>query len=500
MLKSLKIATASVANPTFNVQPVTCNRTEGYLNATDLCYTPATELAALIRERAVSPVEVVDAILARIERVNPALTAYCTVTAESARAEARRAEAAVTGGAPLGPLHGVPVSVKDLTAVRGVRLARGSRLYADYVPDEDAPVVERLRAAGAVLLGKTNTPEFGWKGDSGNAVFGPTYNPWDTSKTAGGSSGGAGAAVAAGLGPLALGTDGAGSIRIPASFCGVVGLKQQLWRVPNYPPSTVETLAHTGPMARTVRDAALLLDVIAGPDERDRLSLPAGQADYLAACDGDVRGLRVAWSADLGYAAVDPEVRAIAEAAARRFAADLGCRVEEAHPGFADPGDAIRLLFYAGVAANLAGQSAERRALLDPDLARALAEETEGRTAIDYVLATSTRQAVWDRCRRFFAGYDLLLTPAVAVPPFAAGEEGPREVAGRAVARLGWTPFTYPFNLTGQPALTVPAGWTAAGLPVGLQIVGRRFDEATVLRAGAAFEAAQPWAARRPPV
>ena len=468
------------------------------MDATTLCFTPATELAELIRLKEVSPVEVTDAVLDRIERLNPGLGAFVTVTAEAARAEAQAAEAVITRGEALGPLGGVPISIKDLTYTGGVRTTRGSRLYADYVPDEDAPIVERVRAAGAVVLGKTNTPEFGWKGDSDNLVFGPTRNPWDRSKTAGGSSGGAGAAVAAGLGPLALGTDGAGSIRIPAAFCEIVGLKPQLWRVPNYPASSVETLAHNGPMTRTVRDAALLLGVIAGPDERDRLSLPDAGVDWLAACEGGVRGLRVAWSPDLGYAVVDPEVRAVAEGAARRFATDLGCAVEEAHPGFADPASAIAALFYGGVAANLAPFSQEEHALLDPGLARALAEETAGLTAGDMVRATTTRQALWDACRRFFARYDLLLTPTIAVPPFPPGQEGPTEVAGRPVRRFGWTPFTYPFNLTGQPALTVPAGRTAAGLPVGLQIVGRRYDEATVLRAGAAFEATQPWAHRRP--
>lgn len=469
------------------------------MDASDLCFTPATALAEMIRGKEISPVEVVEATLARIARLNPALNAYCTVVAASARAEARAAEAAVLRGDELGPLHGVPISVKDLITTRDVRTARGSRLYADAIPDEDAPVVARVKAAGAIVLGKTNTSEFGWKGDSGNPLFGPTANPWDRVKTAGGSSGGAGAAVAAGLGPLALGTDGAGSIRIPAGFCGIVGLKPHLGRVPVYPPSPLETLSHTGPMARTVRDAALLLNAIAGPDERDRLSLPASDVDWLAACEGGVAGLRVAWSPDLGYAAVEPEVRAIAEAAARRFADDLGCALEEGHPGFADPLDAELLLFYAGVGAHLIGLGPERRPLLDPGLARALAEEAEGRTALDLARATLVRQRVWEACRRFFARYDLLLTPTLAVPPFAIGEEGPREVAGRAVGRFGWTPFTYPFNLTGQPALTVPAGWTAAGLPVGLQIVGRRYDEATVLRAGAAFEAARPWADRRPP-
>ena len=471
------------------------------MDATDLCFTPAIELAEMIRRKEVSPVEVTEAVLARIERLNPTLNAFCTVTAEEALTAAREAETAVARGAALGPLHGVPISIKDLTITKGVRTTRGSRLYADAVPDEDAPVVERVRAAGAIIVGKTNTPEFGWKGDTSNPLFGVTRNPWDPTRqaSAGGSSGGAGAAVAAGLAPLALGTDGAGSIRIPSSFCGIVGLKQQLWRVPTYPASPVETVAHTGPMTRTVRDAALLLNVIAGPDERDRLSLAATGENWLTACEGGVRGVRVAWSPDLGYAAVDPEVAQLCAAAAHRFADDLGCVLSEANPGFADPGRAGRIIFYGGVAANVVGLSPERAALVDPALARALEEETAGLTALDYIGANATRQALWDTTRKFFEDYDLLLTPTIAVPPFRAGEEGPREVDGQAVERFGWTPFTYPFNLTGNPALTVPAGFTRAGLPVGLQIVGRRFDEALVLRAGAAFEAVQPWAAQRPP-
>jgi aspartyl-tRNA(Asn)/glutamyl-tRNA(Gln) amidotransferase subunit A len=394
----------------------------------------------------------------------------------------------------VGPLHGVPISVKDLTTTKGVLTTRGSALYAADIPTEDAPAVERVKAAGAIVVGKTNTPEFGWKGDTSNPLFGATLNPWDVARqaSAGGSSGGAAAAVAAGLAPLALGTDGAGSIRIPASFCGIVGLKQQLWRVPTYPPSAVETLAHTGPMTRTVRDAALLLNVIAGPDERDRLSLPATGEDWLLACDGGVQGLRVAWSPDLGYAPVDPEVAALTAQAAQVFSTDLGCRLETAHPGFPDPAAAELILFYAGVAANIANLSPERQ--------RAITEETTGLTALDYVQANATRQAVWEQTRRFFTEYDLLVTPTIAVPPFTAATEGPGEVAGRPVGRFGWTPFTYPFNLSGNPALTIPIGFTQAGLPVGLQIVGRRFDEATVLRAGAAYEAARPWADWRPPV
>ncbi|MBI2878907.1 MAG: amidase, partial [Candidatus Rokubacteria bacterium] len=285
----------------------------------DLCYLPATDLAAAIRAKALSPVEVVEAFLARIERLNPLLNAYCTLTAEAAREAAREAEAAVLAGRPLGALHGVPVSIKDLIITRGVRTTWGSKIHEDHVPEEDAPAVERLRAAGAILLGKTNTPELGWRGSTDNLIFGPTRNPWDPGRTAGGSSGGAAAAVAAGLGPLAVGTDGGGSIRIPASFCGIYGLKPSFGRVPIYPASAAEALSHAGPMTRTVADAALMLEVLAGPDERDRNSLPADGARYARAIEDDLRGLRVAWSPDLGYAAVDPEVRALAEAAARRF-------------------------------------------------------------------------------------------------------------------------------------------------------------------------------------
>ena len=467
------------------------------MNDTALWSMPATELAAAIRARRLSPVEVAEAILARMERLNPQLGAYCTPTPELARELARAAEERVMRGEPLGLLHGVPVSIKDMTWTRGIRTTRGSRLWADFVPDEDAPVAERLRAAGAIILGKTNTPEFGWKGATENLLFPPTRNPWHLERTAGGSSGGAGTAVAAGLGPLALGTDGAGSIRIPAAFCGIVGLKPSFGRVPVYPAPI--DLAVTGPMTRTVRDAALLMNVLAGPDERDRHSLPADGADYLAACDGGIAGWRVAWSADLGYAPIEPEVRGLVETAARRFA-DLGAHVEDADPGFADPLPLINAIFYAQVGAQVAGLPPERRALLDPGLA-AVIDQYRDLSAYDYLQhAAAGRNALYDAARRFFARYDLLLTPAIAVPPFALGSEGPTEVAGRPVGRLGWTPFTFPWNLTGQPAITVPCAATRDGLPVGLQIVGRRHADAAVLRAAAAFEELAPWAHHWPPI
>src|ERR671930_835118 len=315
---------------------------EGGQGMTDerLCWLPATELAALIRSTTVSPVEIVDAVLARIEKINPKLNAFGTVTAEAARREAKAAERAVMRkGAKLGPLHGVPFSVKDLVVTKGVRTTFGTPLYRDNVPTEDAPMVERLKRAGAILLGKTNTPTFGWIGATHNLLFGPTRNPWDLERTPGGSSGGASAAAAAGLGPLHIGTDGGGSIRIPASFAGIFGLKPSYGRIPAYPPSGAWSLSHIGPMTRTVADAALMLKVCAGPDERDPYSLPAERVDYLKALKGSLKGLRVAYSEDLGFAdAVDPEVRAVSAKAAAAFR-ELGCRVETINPRWPSPRD-----------------------------------------------------------------------------------------------------------------------------------------------------------------
>ncbi len=303
----------------------------------DLCFMPATALAAAIRAKRVSPVEVVNAIYARIHEINPRINAFCTLTEEQAHRAAKGAEAAVMRGDPLGALHGVPVSIKDLFLTRGVRTMFGSRIRENYVPEEDPPAVAKLLAAGTILIGKTTTPEFGFKGVTDSPLTGITRNPWDLNKTSGGSSGGAGAAVAAGLGPIAIGSDGGGSIRIPSAFNGIFGLKPSLGRVANYPSSPVPFLVHAGPMARTVHDAALMLNAIAGPDERDLLSLPADATDYLAACDGGVRRLRVAWSPTLGYAKVDPQVASVTEAAARVFDSSLGCKVEAADPGFESP-------------------------------------------------------------------------------------------------------------------------------------------------------------------
>lgn len=465
----------------------------------ELCWKSASDLAAAIKRRKISPVEVVDAVLARIEKLNSTLNAYCTVTADSARRGAKSAERALMKrGARLGLLHGVPFSIKDLIITKGVRTTWGTRLYADHVPQEDAPVVGRLKAAGGIMVGKTNTPMFGWIGATHNLLFGATRSPWNLDRTPGGSSGGAGAAVAAGMAPLAVGTDGGGSIRIPASFSGIFGLKPSYGRVPTYPPSAAWSLSHAGPMTRTVADAALMLNVIAGPDERDQYSLPPAGVDYVKALKGSLRGLRVAWSSTLGFAhVVDPEVLAATERAARGFKA-FGCRVDVVDVKFPDPSEAWNAIFCGGIATRLTPYFPDRRSDIDPGLVRII-EETLKWPPTKYVQAWFDRLAFWDAVRKLFVTYDLLLTPTVACPPFKIGLDNPTEIAGTPIQPYGWIPFTYPFNMTGQPAASVPCGFTRDGLPIGLQIVGRRFDDRTVLRAAAAFEKARPWAGKRPP-
>jgi aspartyl-tRNA(Asn)/glutamyl-tRNA(Gln) amidotransferase subunit A len=466
----------------------------------ELAWTSALDLARLIRDKAVSPVEVVARALARIERLNPRLNAFTVVTADGARDAALAAEAAVMAGEALGPLHGVPVSVKDLIFTRHVPTAGGSRLYADHVPDEDAVCVERLKGAGAILLGKTTTPEFGHKGVTDSPLCGITRNPWNLELTPGGSSGGAGAAVAAGLGPLAVGTDGGGSIRIPASFCGIFGLKPSFGRVPQYPSFPGwEQFSVTGPMTRTVRDAAVMLDVMAGPDDRDDSSLTADAGpSYLAACESGIAGLSVGWSADLGRATVDAEVLEICQDAAADMES-LGCHVEVVTPTWDDPEEIFRTLAAAETYAAWGAHLERNPDALDRTLVAYL-RFGRGITIAQYLAARAARRALWREVHAFLARFDLLVTPTVAVPPFAVGRPGVNEIAGAPVSRLGWIPFTYPWNLTGQPAASVPVGFTAAGLPVGLQIVGRRHADRTVLAAAAALEAARPWRQHRPPV
>jgi aspartyl-tRNA(Asn)/glutamyl-tRNA(Gln) amidotransferase subunit A len=464
----------------------------------DLAWMSATELVGLIRSKALSPLELTRAVLDRIERLNPTLNAFCTLTAEPALKAAGAAEHAVMRGEPLGPLHGIPFSIKDLTVTRGVRTMRGSHIFAEDVPAHDAPFLPRLTAAGGVMIGKTTTPEFGWKALGDSPLTGITRNPWNTGTTTGGSSAGAAGAAAAGLGPIHQGSDGAGSIRIPSAFCGIYGLKPSYGRVPQWPVSNNDSQTHNGPMTRTVADAALMLSVMAGPDEWDRTSLEGRPADYVADLHRGIKGLRVAFSPDLGGLRVDPEVAAVVRQAVPAFQ-EQGAVVEEVRPGFADTAEVIRGLWAAHEAGIYGPYLPKWRERMDPGLVACI-EHGFGLSVVDYIQLRGQKLACWDTVRPLFERYDLLLTPSVSVPALEVGRLNPAGWPQHAWDWFPWASFSYPFNFTGQPAATVPAGFTGAGLPVGLQIVGRRFADLTVLQASAAFEQARPWARHRPPL
>jgi aspartyl-tRNA(Asn)/glutamyl-tRNA(Gln) amidotransferase subunit A len=459
-------------------------------DATDLADCSAVELLQLYRGGRASPVEAARAVLARIERLNPRLNAFCHLAPEQALLSAQASEARWRAGHPCGELDGVPASIKDLILTRGWPTLRGSRMVDPKQSwDVDAPATARLREAGAVLLGKTCTPEFGCKAETNSPLTGLTRNPWDPGKTPGGSSGGTAVAVATGMGPLSVGTDGAGSVRIPAAFCGNFGLKPSFGRVPAYPLSPMGTVAHLGPHTMSVRDAALMLNVLSRPDARDWHSLPPDDTDYLSGLDDGIRGLRVAYSPALGFAkGIDAEVAAAVRAAASQLQA-LGAIVEEVDPGIEDPLDISIGLWFVGSWTLWNSIDTRLHAQADPDFA-AQAEQGSRFSALDIQRLTQARGALGSHMRQFMQRHDLLLTPAVAVPAFDARPPG--SVPMTAHSMLGWTPFSYPFNLTQQPACTIPCGLTTAGLPIGLQLVGPMFGDALVLRAARAYETVRP--------
>jgi aspartyl-tRNA(Asn)/glutamyl-tRNA(Gln) amidotransferase subunit A len=454
----------------------------------ELLTLSAAELLQMYRSRRTSPVEVTRAVLEHIAALNPVLNAFCFV-APDALVMAKASEARWMQGEPRGLLDGVPVSVKDLLLTRDWPTLRGSRTVDPRGPwSDDAPAVARLRESGAVILGKTTTPEFGWKGVTDSPLTGITRNPWNPLKTPGGSSGGGAAAVAAAMGPLTLGTDGGGSIRIPCAFTGLFGLKPSFGRVPAWPLSPFGTVAHVGPITRTVHDAALLLDVLSLPDARDWSALPYDPRDYRVGLDDGVRGCRIAYSANLGYADVDPEVAGLVARAAMRFV-ELGARVEEADPALAGVQEVFRRHWFTSAAYLLKNVTPQQKAVMDPGLVQ-VAEQGAQIGVLDLLDAVQQRGALGAAMNQFHEQYDLLLTPTLPLAAFDAG----KDVADVMKERhwTDWTPFSYPFNLTQQPAASVPCGLTANGLPVGLHIVGPRYHDALVLRAARAFESLQP--------
>jgi len=455
----------------------------------DAALLSATEMAARFKDGSLSPVETTRAALERIDRLDPTFNAFSLVDAEGAMAAARESEARWRQRAPLGPVDGVPTTVKDLVLAKGWPTRRGSKTTTPAPAPEDAPAVARLRESGAVLLGKTTTPEFGWKGVTDSPLTGITRNPWDPSRTPGGSSGGAAVAAAVGMGALHIGTDGGGSIRIPASFTGIFGFKASFGRVPAWPPSPFASVSHLGAMTRTVGDAALMMTVITRPDHRDWYALPADERDWLSGLEGGIQGLKLAFAPTLGKAPVDPQVAAAVAAAAQHFE-ELGAHVEEAAPALEDAAPAFAAHWFPAAALLIDGIPKEKRALMDPGLV-AIAAQGARMSLIDHLKAIRMREAMGLVMQEFHRRYDLLLLPTMPMPAFEAGEECPVDSANR--RWTDWTPFTYPFNLTKQPAASVPCGFSKVGLPIGLQIVGRLYDDATVLRAARAFERVQPF-------
>jgi aspartyl-tRNA(Asn)/glutamyl-tRNA(Gln) amidotransferase subunit A len=476
------------------------------LSAEQYASLGATEIAARVRAGALSAAEVARAALSVLEQADRHLHAFCTPTPELALQTAHQLDLRIARGEEVGPLAGVPVAIKDLVLTKGIRTTFGSRLYAEFVPDTDDVAVERLRRAGAVIVGKTNASEFGYGGVGHNPLFPTTRNPWNLALTPGGSSAGSAAAVASRICPMAIGSDGGGSIRLPASFCGLVGIKASMGRVPLWPgcrdeslpgASGWESIEHIGPLARSVADAALMLETIAGPDPRDRWSLPDEGVGWTSAAQTrPLPGLKIAYCPNWADVPVDRRVRAIVEQAVSCFETELGCEVVLEPSPWGDLIDCFRAT--VALETDIKGLrqlSLGREAELSPSV-RELLTKSWPVSASDCL---TQRKAAVNAMARFMARYDLLLTPSTPVLPFAIDRDGPGSIEGHAVADDAWTPALYPANLTGQPAASVPAGWTDDGLPVGLQIIGRHLADRTVIAAAAAFEACRPWADKRPP-
>lgn len=456
----------------------------------DVTAFSATELVAHFRAGTLSPMEAARAAIRRYEALDPVFNAFVRFDAERALDEAARSEARWHRGEPLGPVDGVPVTVKDLVLVKGWPTLRGSRTIDPDQPwDEDGPPVARLRESGAVFLGKTTTPEFGWKGVTDSPLTGVTRNPWNPSVTPGGSSGGAAVAAALGMGALHVATDGGGSIRIPAGFCGLFGFKPTFGIVPVHPHSPALTLWHQGPISRNVDDAALMLSVIAAPDARDWYAAPFPRTDFREGLDEGIRGVRIAYSRTLGYAKVDPEVAEIVDRAVRRFE-DLGAHVEAIDLALTDPIEIMQPLWATALALAIEPMTPATRALVDPPLLD-LAEPGMHLSALDYRRLERAREQFARRMTGLHPEWDFLVTPQLATTAFAIGHEVP---PGTAMKRWWqWSPFTYPFNLSQQPAATVPCGFASNGLPVAMQLVAAKFDDRRLLRAARAFEKLQPF-------
>ncbi|MFX0009979.1 MAG: amidase [Candidatus Hermodarchaeota archaeon] len=469
------------------------------MNKEDICFLSAYEMREKIQSQELTSSEITETIIERIEKINPIINAYCTPTFEVAREMAKKADIAIKQNEDLGLLHGVPLSIKDLVMTKGVRTTFGSKLYENFIPEEDEEVVIRLKRAGSVVLGKTNTPEFGHVTVTFNLIFGETKNPWNTERTTGGSSGGAGAAVASGISPLALGSDGGGSIRVPSSLCGIYGLKPTYGRIPKYPRIGNEfyTLDHYGPMTRYVKDAALMLDVMKGPHMGDRQSLPEQNISYVEEIEKKPSKLKIGYSLDLGLAkALDTDVEKAILNSLQKFES-YDWIAEEVKLKMRKAENAFYTLATVGTAFDFKNKLEEWKDQITPGLLKQI-EVALPMTAMNLELALAQRLSCDEIMYQFFKNYDVLITPTTAIPAFELGIVGPTKIKDKPISHSGWYPFTYPFNLTALPAASIPCGWSSENLPIGMQIIGKRFDEKTVLQASKVFEEISPWQERKP--
>jgi aspartyl-tRNA(Asn)/glutamyl-tRNA(Gln) amidotransferase subunit A len=469
------------------------------MNKEEICFLPAFEMKEKIASQELSSIEITEAIIERITKINPIINAYCTTTFDLAREMAKEADNRVKKGEKSGLLNGIPTSIKDLNQVKGVRTTFGSKIYEFNVPKEDSIAVARLRKEGCVILGKTNTPEFGFKGVTDNLIFGASKNPWNLERTTGGSSGGAAAATASGLSPLAQGSDGGGSIRHPAGLCGIYGLKPNYGRVPLYPREFIAAydLGVVGPLVRYVKDAALMLDAMKGPSVREMYMLPKDGTSYYEVMGEKPKKLKIGYSIDLGYAKlIDSEVEKAVIDSAQKFE-KFDWKVEEVKLKIKKPERSFLTMWTSLFAYDLKPKLEKWGDKLDPALLK-LVQAGLSYGPLDLPKAIAERRKFHENFMPLFDDYDILITPTTAITAFELGIPFPTKINNVNVSPTAWQPFTFPFNMTGQPAATIPCGWSKEGLPIGMQIVGKPFDEKTVLQVSKAFEEISPWQDKRP--
>jgi aspartyl-tRNA(Asn)/glutamyl-tRNA(Gln) amidotransferase subunit A len=482
----------------------------------EICYMSAYDMGVKIKKQELSSEEITEIIIERIEKINPLINAYCTPTFDLARETAKRADEAVKKGETLGLLHGVPVSIKDETETKGIRTTFGSKIFENNISRSDEALVRRLRDSGVVILGKTNTPAFGYKGETDNLIFGATRNPWNLERTTGGSSGGAAGAIASGLGSIGIGSDGGGSIRIPSSFCGIFGLKPTFGRVPQNimeKSGYLGTITHKGPLVRYVKDAALVLDTIAGQDDSDRYSVPKPNYSYLEKLNEKSTNLKIGYSLDLGFAeALDPEVENSVMDGIQKFE-EFDWSIEKSSIRLRNPESLFLTIWSSGYAYTLGPFLKQWQDKMEPDFVE-LINRGLNYTAKELMIAQIQREMISADICRAFRKIDILITPTLACTAFELGKSIPSEVEtireeveniktgvvidGKTMTLAGWLSFTYPFNISGHPAASIPCGWSSDGLPIGMQMVGKRFDELTVLQVSKAFEEIAPWQDKKP--